>query len=377
MIPLAVYVHWPFCAAKCPYCDFNSHVVSAVDHEAWSRALVAAVNEAARTTADRTVSSIFFGGGTPSLMAPTTVDAVIDAVRRNWPCVNNLEISLEANPTSVEARKLEDFRSAGVTRISLGVQALDDPALIRLGRLHSAEEALSAVETAKGIFERVSFDLIYARQDQSMGDWEKELGLALSFEPDHLALYQLTIEPGTMFARRAAQGRLPGLPDEDLQADMYHATQALADAAGLPAYEVSNHARHGEECRHNLSYWRGHDFVGIGPGAHGRVTIKGTRYATTAAKSPAAWLAKETALPGSSLHWDPLSSDEEGIERTLMGLRTREGVSIALPSIANAIDMDEVAGLEAQGFLIRQGDRLVVPPAHWVLLNAILAKILS
>ncbi|RMD90515.1 MAG: radical SAM family heme chaperone HemW, partial [Alphaproteobacteria bacterium] len=247
-----LYVHWPFCAAKCPYCDFNSHVVAKVDHDAWARALVNRIDALAALTPDRELSSIFFGGGTPSLMAPATAAAVIDAAARHWRFAPDIEITLEANPSSAEAEAFRAFRAAGVNRVSLGVQALDDADLRALGRLHSAAEALSAVEMARGLFDRVSFDLIYARQHQTEADWQAELSRALGLAADHLSLYQLTIEPGTAFGARAAAGRLPGLPDEERAANLYEITQALCDAAGLPAYEVSNHARPGAESRHNL-----------------------------------------------------------------------------------------------------------------------------
>ena len=277
-----VYVHWPFCQAKCPYCDFNSHVAASVDHDLWLEAYLAEIDAAAAMTGARDVRSVFFGGGTPSLMEPRVVGAVLDRVAARWRVSGQVEVTLEANPTSVEAARLAGYRTAGVNRVSLGVQALNDQDLRRLGRLHSAAEALTAVGVAREIFERVSFDLIYARQDQAVQDWEAELAQALALGPDHVSLYQLTIEDGTAFGDRHRRGRLPGLPDEDRAADLYDVTQSLTEAAGLPAYEVSNHARPGAEARHNLLYWESGDYAGIGPGAHGRLTLGGIRSATVA-----------------------------------------------------------------------------------------------
>ncbi|HDR29144.1 radical SAM family heme chaperone HemW, partial [Rhodovulum sp.] len=275
-----LYVHWPFCLSKCPYCDFNSHVAASIDMGEWQRAYLSEIRRIGAETGPRTLTSVFFGGGTPSLMAPDLVAAILDTVRATWPCANDMEVTLEANPGSVEAGRFAGYRDAGVGRVSLGVQALNDADLGRLGRLHSAAEARAAFDIARNTFERVSFDLIYARQDQLLADWQAELGQALALGVDHLSLYQLTIEPGTAFGDRHARGGLRGLPDDDRAADMYLATQEICAAAGLPAYEVSNHARPGAESRHNLIYWRYGDYAGIGPGAHGRLTLDGRRWAT-------------------------------------------------------------------------------------------------
>ncbi|MGR3466488.1 MAG: radical SAM family heme chaperone HemW [Shimia sp.] len=373
--PLAIYVHWPFCAAKCPYCDFNSHVRAGVDHDTWARALVASLRHAAASTPDHVVQSIFFGGGTPSLMPPETVAAIIDAARGALRWANDVEITLEANPTSVDAARFAGYRQAGVNRLSLGVQALDDGDLQRLGRLHSMAEALDAVETAKAAFDRVSFDLIYARQGQTLSAWEAELARALSYGPDHLSLYQLTIEPGTVFAARHAAGHLRGLPGEDAQANMYEATQALCAEAGLVAYEVSNHARPGAESRHNLAYWTGVDFLGIGPGAHGRVSRDVRRWATEALSRPEAWLSAEAETPGAAMSWTALTSEDIGLERLLMGVRIPGGVPLDAPGVREVLDWDGVTRFEQDGLIALTDGHIRIPPEHRLLTNAILREI--
>ena len=287
-----IYLHWPFCQSKCPYCDFNSHVAQHVDEAAWRRGFLRAISSYATETQGRTLSTIYFGGGTPSLMPPDLVADIISAIRSAWPMVNAPEITLEANPGSVEIGRFRAFREAGVNRVSLGVQALDDRALKALGRQHSKSEALKALETAHATFSRVSFDLIYARQFQTLDEWRAELTEALGLAGEHLSLYQLTIEDGTAFGKRAQLGKLDGLPDEDLGADMFGLTQELTDSVGLQAYEVSNHAKPDAESQHNMIYWRGGDYAGIGPGAHGRLTLGGTRWATEAPRSPGLWLAQ-------------------------------------------------------------------------------------
>ena len=283
--PLALYIHWPFCVSKCPYCDFNSHVRDTVDQDAWAAALLADLAHEASLTTGRTLGSIFFGGGTPSLMPPATVGALIDAAARHWQVADDIEITLEANPSSVEAARFHDLAKAGVNRVSLGLQALDDNALRLLGRAHDVAEGLAALETAQGSFARVSFDLIYARPDQDDAAWARELDRALSFGTEHLSLYQLTIEPGTQFATLVRQGKLTPI-DNDRGADLFEATRAMTAAKGLPAYEISNHARRGAESRHNLTYWRYNDYVGIGPGAHGRRDA----LATVRHKKPENWM---------------------------------------------------------------------------------------
>ena len=311
-----LYVHWPFCQAKCPYCDFNSHVVEKIDQDHWRDAFRKEVARVKNDLPDRTLNTIFFGGGTPSLMTPETVDAVISAAREAWPFANDMEITLEANPTSIEAERFRGFLGAGINRVSIGVQALNNEDLRRLGRLHSADEARRAVELAKSIFPRVSFDLIYARQDQSLSDWESELTEALELADGHLSLYQLTIEPGTAFGDRFAVGKLRGLPEEGLAADMFELTQDLTSRHGLHAYEVSNHAAPGCESRHNLIYWRGHDWLGIGPGAHGRFTFGERRIATESHSLPSDWL--NAVSDGSGENVRTTLTEQDDVEERLM-----------------------------------------------------------
>jgi putative oxygen-independent coproporphyrinogen III oxidase len=322
----AVYVHWPFCLSKCPYCDFNSHVRhGGYDETRYLRAIEAEIASAAARTGARNVSTIFFGGGTPSLMQPATVEGILNAIGKHWTLSGNAEISLEANPTSVEATRFRGYRAAGVNRVSLGVQALDDQSLKELGRLHTAQEALDAVAVARSIFDRYSFDLIYARPRQTLEGWALELNRAISEAVEHLSLYQLTIEPGTPFFGLHKAGKLI-VPDENLGRDLYDLTQSICIDAGLPAYEVSNHARPGAECRHNLVYWRGHEYAGVGPGAHGRLNIDGRRHATETEKKPEAWLELvETQGHGLTID-EKLQPGEVADEFLLMGLRLAEGI---------------------------------------------------
>jgi oxygen-independent coproporphyrinogen-3 oxidase len=321
-----LYVHWPFCQAKCPYCDFNSHVSAHIDQSAWADAYEREIARCAAETAGRILDSVFFGGGTPSLMSPETVDRILTAIRAAWPLSNDLEVTLEANPTSVEASRFEAYARLGVNRVSIGVQSLRETDLRRLGRLHSVEEAKKSVRLANEFFDRVSFDLIYARQNQTLSAWRDELSEALELAEGHLSLYQLTIEPGTAFGDRFARGKLSGLPEEDLAADMYELTQDLMEAAGLPAYEVSNHAAPGQESKHNLIYWRSHDWLGIGPGAHGRFDMCGERLATETYQSPRVWLNAVAEGNGESMRY-ALTKDDTATERTMMGLRLTEGLS--------------------------------------------------
>ncbi len=325
----ALYVHWPYCSAKCPYCDFNSHVATRIDHKAWRTAYLRELEREAPRFAGRRLQSIFFGGGTPSLMEPYTVAEVIRGATDIWEPAIDLEVTLEANPTSSEAARFAGFREAGVNRLSIGVQALDDTALKRLGRQHDSATALAAVALARSLFDRVSLDLIYARQDQTLAQWEAELQHVLALHPDHLSLYQLTIEPETVFGRRHAEGRLTGLPDEDLAADMYDLTGDVCSAAGLAAYEISNYSRVGAAARHNLVYWRYGDFVGIGPGAHGRVMLEGHRYATIAERDPLRWLGSAHAGRSEHVSLNQLNALEQAEEMLMMGLRLYEGVSLS------------------------------------------------
>jgi oxygen-independent coproporphyrinogen-3 oxidase len=365
---LALYVHWPFCVSKCPYCDFNSHVRESVDHQQWRAAMLADLAHEARETAGRRLSSIFFGGGTPSLMPPETVAAIIAEAEAHWGFEDGIEITLEANPSSVEAARFADLASAGVNRVSLGLQALDDEALRFLGRAHDVNEGLAALEVAQSVFDRVSFDLIYALPGQSEAAWRAELALALGFGTGHLSLYQLTIEPGTRFATMAAKGALvPADPDHG--AALYEATQEMTEAAGLPAYEISNHARPGEESRHNLTYWRYGDYAGIGPGAHGR---RGGTF-TRRHKKPENWLSGLERNRHGIAEDHVIAPDDALPEALLMGLRLREGISLA--RLGAGLDMQAVARLEAQGLLARNGDRLRATPSGMLLLDAILAEI--
>lgn len=323
-----LYLHWPYCQTKCPYCDFNSHVMGVVDQKEWRAAYLAQIARYAEETAGNLLQTIYFGGGTPSLMEPELVADIIAAIQGAWPTTNDLEITLEANPGSVEVGRFQAYRAAGVNRVSLGLQALNDDALKALGRAHSKSEAFDALEVAKSTFERVNFDLIYARQFQSLDEWRKELAEALTLAGDHLSLYQLTVEEGTAFHKRAAIGRLPGLPEEELGAEMFDLTQEMTTAAGLPAYEVSNHARVGSESRHNLIYWRGGDYVGIGPGAHGRITGVDGRVATVAHKNPLKWLQSVNNSDAAESEREILQPEDIAIEYLLMAMRTNEGVNL-------------------------------------------------
>ena len=374
--PLALYIHWPFCVSKCPYCDFNSHVRETVDQQAWADALLADLSHEAAQMPGRTLGSIFFGGGTPSLMPPATVAALIEAAARHWRIADDLEITLEANPSSVEAARFADLARAGVNRVSLGLQALDDAALGFLGRAHDVAEGLAALDTAQANFARVSFDLIYARPDQSLAAWEGELARALSFGTEHLSLYQLTIEPGTRFATLFAQGKLVPL-DLDLAADIFETTRTMAGAAGLPAYEISNHARPGAASRHNLTYWRYGDYVGIGPGAHGR---RGGM-ATLRHKKPENWL-NAVARNGHGLSAeDALSPRDRAVEALVMGLRLNEGVDVervaALSGVNEPVDQAAVARLAGLGLVSVAGPRLTVTEAGFGVLDAILRDVVA
>lgn len=372
--PLALYVHWPFCVSKCPYCDFNSHVRDGADQAAWRDALLADLAHEASLLPGRRLASIFFGGGTPSLMPPATVAAVIDAAVAAWAPAGDIEITLEANPSSVEAARFGDLARAGVNRVSLGLQALDDAALRFLGRAHDAMEGLAALDIAQRAFARVSFDLIYARPGQPIAAWEAELARALSFGTGHLSLYQLTIEPGTRFATEAAKGRLT-IPDADSAADLFETTRAITAAAGLPAYEISNHARPGEESRHNLAYWRYRDYAGVGPGAHGR---RGGM-ATLRRKKPENWLAAVARNAHGIESEEALDPAVQAQEALLMGLRLAEGVDLAAVAaragrpIAAIVDERAIATLP--DLIRREGDRLIVTDGGMLLLDAILPRI--
>lgn len=385
---LAVYVHWPFCLQKCPYCDFNSHVRDHVDHDRWADALVRELEHFRALTGPRTVTSVFFGGGTPSLMEAQTAARVIDTVADLWSLDGDAEITLEANPTSVEAGRFRAFRAAGVNRVSIGVQALNDPDLKALGRGHSAEEALAALDLGRDVFDRMSFDLIYARSGQSVTDWEAELGKALTLAGDHLSLYQLTIEPGTAFAGFHARGRLQ-VPDEDQALALFEITRDMTEAAGLPAYEISNHARPGGESRHNLTYWRYGDYVGVGPGAHGRLTVDGAPTAFEQTRKPEAWLGAVEAHGVASAGQCPLDPETRAAEMIMMGLRLRGGVDEALferrigapldrfvnaAGLAHLIELDLV---ERVPNTLKVTGALKVTPRGRPLLNSLIGRLLE
>ena len=372
-----LYIHWPFCAAKCPYCDFNSHVSNNIDNNQWLRSYLSELTRAASETQGRVLNSIFFGGGTPSLMAPELVHAILDHVRTLWPQSNDIECTLEANPGSVEAGRFRGYADAGVNRISMGIQALNDPDLKRLGRIHSVSEAKAAFDTARQIFDRVSFDLIYARQDQTLDAWRNELTEALAMSIDHLSLYQLTIEQGTAFGDRYNRGKLRGLPTDDAAADMYELTQDLCDAAGMPAYEVSNHARDGAHSRHNLIYWRYGDYIGIGPGAHGRITLGQHRYATETRLAPNAWLQDVAAGNGEVLR-SAVSSRDQGIEYVMMGLRLVDGISHQRYRTITGHDIDQTAldHLSEIQMIHVDGDRIRATRDARAVLNSVIATLL-
>ncbi|HWL57977.1 MAG TPA: radical SAM family heme chaperone HemW [Paracoccus sp. (in: a-proteobacteria)] len=372
----ALYVHWPFCASKCPYCDFNSHVAATIDQRRWLQAYRSELARLGRELPGRVLNSIFFGGGTPSLMNPETVAGVIEAARAEWPFANDIEITLEANPTSVEMGRFRAYADGGVNRISMGVQALNDEDLRRLGRMHSVAEARAAFDIARDCFDRVSFDLIYARQDQDRAHWRRELTEALSMAVDHLSAYQLTIEPGTAFGARHARGGLKGLPDDDLSADMYLDTQEICAAAGMPAYEISNHARSGAESRHNLVYWRQGDWAAVGPGAHGRLTLPNGRWATEAHLAPGAWLdAVEGKGSGDSLR-DCLTLSDRAVEYLLMSLRLAEGMELSRYAAHGArLPQDRVADLIGLGLVETRNDRLAATAIGRPVLNGILREL--
>ena len=373
-----VYVHWPFCAAKCPYCDFNSHVRREVDQTRWRDALVRALKAEAGRTPERIVDTVFFGGGTPSLMPPETVAAVIETIRSEWTLASDAEITLEANPTSVEAGKFRAFSAAGVNRVSMGVQALNDTDLKALGRMHSVAEARAAFDIARNVFDRVSFDLIYARMGQSVEQWRAELREALDMAVDHLSLYQLTIEAGTRFADLYRLGKLK-TPTDEAAAAMYDATQKICEEAGMPAYEISNHARPGAQSRHNLSYWRYGDYVGVGPGAHGRLTLEQGRVATETLLAPEAWLEAADRDAIGSAGETAIAPEDQATEYLLMCLRLREGADLARYEAlgGTALDPARIAELVGDGMLEQKGTQLIATPQGRILLNALLAKLLT
>lgn len=375
--PLALYIHWPFCVSKCPYCDFNSHVRDAVDQDAWREALLADLAHEAALSPGRTLGSIFFGGGTPSLMPPSTVEALIEAARAHWPFADNIEITLEANPSSVEAARFNDLAQAGVNRVSLGLQSLDDDALRFLGRAHSVSEGLAALETAQNAFDRVSFDLIYALPNQAESAWRDELERALALGAAHMSLYQLTIEPGTRFATLEREGRLEPLSPDD-GAELFALTNEIMRAAGLPAYEISNHAKPGQESQHNLTYWRYGDYAGVGPGAHGR--RRGM--ATLRHKKPENWLSAVERNDHGLQAETPLADQERATEALIMGLRLTAGIDrkrfgrVTGIALADFVSANGVAECEALGLLDNSPKTLRCTEKGLPLLDAILPKLI-
>jgi len=378
-LAFGVYVHWPFCAAKCPYCDFNSHVRTAIDEDGWVDGILSELDWVAQHQTERpAVETIFFGGGTPSLMSGQSVGRVLQKIAALWPMANDPEITLEANPASADAARFADYRAAGVNRVSLGIQALNDVDLKKLGRLHDVAEAKAALKLAMRNFSRVSLDLIYARPDQTDALWHEELKQALSFGTDHLSLYQLTIEPETPYALLHRNGQLQ-IPDEDIAAGLYETTQELTEAAGIPAYEISNHARPGQESRHNLIYWRYGDYAGVGPGAHGRVNLGGNRTATAAIKLPERWRDTVTKYGQGFAEQVAISNEEAAREHLLMNLRLAEGLDLAAyeQRWGTRPDAAKIAALQSQGFLTRGGDVLTATPSGRLLLNRVIEELLN
>ena len=370
-----LYVHWPFCLSKCPYCDFNSHVRAKIDADAWGDAIARELaTVAGRLDAKPKLDSIFFGGGTPSLMPGKVAARVLAEAERTFGFKPDIEITLEANPTSVDAGRFRDYRAAGVNRVSLGVQALNDADLKALGRLHTVDEALRAVALAQRTFPRASFDLIYARPGQSLEAWDAELDRALAEGCTHYSLYQLTFEEGTPFHAALQRGTMREI-DAETAGALYERTQARMEAAGLPAYEISNHAKHGEESRHNLVYWRYGDYVGVGPGAHGRLTIAGNRIATATERSPEAWLARVANEGHGMTQWETVGAEEQGTEALLMGLRLGEGVAVAPIEAKRGRPLSALAKLEAQGLIALENGRLRATPRGRLVLNAVLREL--
>ncbi|MGH1403067.1 MAG: radical SAM family heme chaperone HemW [Alphaproteobacteria bacterium] len=378
---MGIYIHWPFCAAKCPYCDFNSHVRETFDQEEWAKAYVTALEHYARDVPDKQVVSIFFGGGTPSLMDGKTVETIIDAIQRLWSIANDLEVTLEANPTSIEIDKFKSFQAAGVNRISIGVQAFRDKDLSFLGREHDAKEARKAIEIASNIFDRFSFDLMYGRPEQSLTDWESELNEAINYARGHMSLYQLTIERNTPFYMRHSRGEFL-IPDDVEGAEFYHVTQDILEGGGLPAYEVSNHAAEGLECRHNLIYWHMADYIGVGAGAHGRFMCGDTKYATRDHSAPEIWLKRVSERGHGAHEREALSCDDRFFECLMMGLRLYQGISVARceeisgRSFKDMIDQEHLKTVINEGWIEKGGDNLRLSREGMLRLNAIIPYII-
>ncbi|OJV46457.1 MAG: hypothetical protein BGO28_02625 [Alphaproteobacteria bacterium 43-37] len=375
---LGLYIHWPFCKSKCPYCDFNSHVRESIDEGRWAEALLCQLRDAYEATSHRNLSTIFFGGGTPSLMVPQTVSRVLNQVNDLWGICVDTEITMEANPTSVEVKNLQGYAAAGVNRLSLGVQSLRPEALKFLGREHSASEAMAAIQQARGIFPRYSFDLIYARPGQTLKEWEAELQEALDLAGEHLSLYQLTIEPGTAFAQQYARGDVK-MPSDELSDDFFELTQSLMDHHGMPAYEVSNHAAPGKECCHNMIYWQYQEYIGVGPGAHGRLMdTRGRRLATVQLKTPEAWLAKIEEGDATPEQMNQIEQADLVYEMMMMGLRIRSGIDLASfqqitgMSFEAAFPREKMTSLCDEGYCRLSADKLEMTIAGLKNVNSIL-----
>ena len=374
-----IYIHWPFCAAKCPYCDFNSHVRSNIDQNQWLKAYLKEIRRVAKNTSNRVLNSIFFGGGTPSLIEPFVIDNILNEIHKYWKTNENLEVTLEAKPNSVDAKNFKSYKTVGINRTSMGIQSLNERDLKALGRTHSVQEALSALEIAKQNFSAVSFDLIYARQNQKLKQWEKELSLALDLGSNHMSLYQLTIEQGTAFGDRYNRGLLKGLPSDDISAELYDLTSNLCEERGFTAYEVSNYAQKGFKSVHNLIYWRYGDYIGIGPGAHGRLTIDKKKYATETFLSPEEWLNKVEHQGSGESYLAELSNEQQAAEMVMMGLRLTEGIDCerfkALSG--SSFSDDKIAFLKSIKLIEQKGGYLNATFSGRKVLNSVLAELLN
>jgi oxygen-independent coproporphyrinogen-3 oxidase len=374
-----IYIHWPFCAAKCPYCDFNSHVRSNIDQNQWLKAYLKEIRRVAQNTSNRVLNSIFFGGGTPSLIEPFVIDNILNEIQKYWKTNENLEVTLEANPNSVDAKNFKAYKTVGINRTSMGIQSLNEKDLKALGRTHSVREALSALEIAKQNFKAVSFDLIYARQNQKLEQWEKELSLALDLESNHMSLYQLTIEQGTAFGDRYNRGLLKGLPSDDISAELYDLTSSLCEERGFTAYEVSNYAQRGFKSVHNLIYWRYGDYIGIGPGAHGRLTIDKKKYATETFLSPEEWLNKVEKQGSGESYLAELSNEQQAAEMVIMGLRLTEGIDCERFKVLSGSSFSDakIAFLKSIKLIEHKKGYLNATFSGRKVLNSVLAELLN
>ena len=374
-----IYIHWPFCAAKCPYCDFNSHVRNNIDQKQWLKSYLNEINRVSKNTSSRFLDSVFFGGGTPSLIEPWVINDILNEIQKHWTTKDNFEVTLEANPGSVDAKNFKAYRSAGVNRISMGIQSLNEKDLKALGRTHTVKEALSAFEIAQQNFTAVSFDLIYARQNQNLTQWEMELNQALDLGASHMSLYQLTIEQGTAFGDRYNRGLLKGLPSDDISAELYDITSKLCEDRGFSAYEVSNYAQEGSESVHNLVYWRYGDYIGIGPGAHGRLTIDGKRYATETFLSPEEWLTKVDNQGSGESSLSKLSREQQAAEMVMMGLRLNEGVNFKrFENLSgSSFSKEKLSFLKSIQLIEQKKGNIIATFSGRKVLNSVLAELLN